>query len=287
MDNQYLTNAHKAIGENFRFVRDFKAKQNEANPVPTPPDTVPDGSSIGPFFLLIFQLLQQFAQQNGSLSSSNTFTDSSIGELPPPPPWGSAPFYNSAGPPFQNPAYVLINDLLSKASPADETSLSTADKLTHQPVQDALAADKFSKADLTSAMKYLLEKAPGKQLESFHPLLSNLMTSETLNAGPFLSGGYLDKLTPERGAILAKALPHSLLSDQPEQDNGRLLAFMVDRLTQPGPSPTKDFCLQFLQNSYDLRDPAETDRTLESLMTLTRIEPDAAQKLTFKPGSFD
>jgi hypothetical protein len=276
MDNNFLNFINRSIGENARFVRDYRANPEKyARPsVAAPPD--PMAQMMAAFSPMMLLMMSQMLTTQGGWGA--------------PLPIGYyTPLLNNPGEPNQapasrNPAIGYLESLFrskSVAQPEADFVLTSEDVAK---VRDDLAQGAFQPAELGQALKYELDQAPEEHLPGISRLLTDLMDSGTLNIGPFLQNDYLDRLSEDRRELLLQTIELAGLRMDSGKPNTRFIGFMLEELNRPDHLQTQALLRRFLQDFYDTHGSTpETPvgKILTSVLQLADISADEQGQLQF------
>lgn len=275
MENNFLNFVNTSIGENARFVRDFKANPDKYITPKQPSATEQMMQMMGPMLMLM--LFQMMPRQG---SSAPTGLPSEY--FPPLIPKLTDLTASTAA---KAPAVAYLEELF-KGKEADnpdatEVTLSTEDV---NQIKAALAAGTVKSLELGQALKYELHKAPAEHLPAVSRLITDLMDAGQLNAGPFLQNDYLAQLAPERRDTLLSAIELAGLRMDSGKSNIRFIGFLLDNLSRDDQPHTQALIRRFLQDFYDAHGNAPdtpVGKILASVLELADVTVGEDQALVF------
>jgi hypothetical protein len=276
MDNNFLNFINRSIGENARFVRDYRANPEKyARPrEAVPPD--PMAQMMAAFSPMMLLMMSQMLTNQGGWGAplpTGYYT-----------PLLNTPADLTSVPAARNPAIGYLESLFrgkSSAQPEADITLTSEDVAK---VRDELAQGLFQPADLGQALKYELDQAPEEHLPGISRLMTDLMDAGELNIGPFLQNDYLDRLSEERRELLLQTIELAGLRMDSGKPNARFIGFMLEELNRPDHPQTQALLRRFLQDFYDTHGSAPdtpVGKILSSVLQLADISADEQGQLQF------
>ncbi len=247
MENYFLNNVNKAIGENMRFVRNYQVNPQQA----LPPQAVPVSNPMEQMMLLLlFPLLLRMMETVQV-------------QLPTPVPVPS----NIHRPDTTNPALVWLEGQFQPDTEGAPPQLSAGQ------VQDALDAETFSEQQLGEALMALIHKADDEQAPSVLSTWQALVTGGQVNAVPFIQEKYLERLTVSRREALTESLAGAGLHFVDGKPNTPLMGALL-RQVYLEDAPLSSGAAQSVFRHYQARlqsSEASSDRdAMEHLLALAQ-----------------
>ncbi|HEY9687489.1 MAG TPA: hypothetical protein V6C52_10975 [Coleofasciculaceae cyanobacterium] len=276
MDNNFLNFINRSIGDNARFVRDYRANPEKyARPrEATPPD--PMAQMMAAFSPMMLMMMSQMLTNQGGWSSAlptGYYT-----------PLLNTPGDSNSASASRNPAIGYLESLFrgkAAAQPEADIALTSEDVAK---VKDDLAQGRLQPVDLGQALKYELDQAPVEHLPGISRLMTDLMDTGALNIGPFLQNDYLARLSPERRETLLESIELAGLRMDSGKPNTRFIGFLLEHLNQSNQPSTQALLRRFLQDFYDTHGSAPdtpVGKILASVLQLAGLSADEQGQLQF------